>query len=107
MSALLPIILVALHTGVAANRVPNFKLAPTCSVALSGRSACRSDEQEAKRSLQKDWNGFTHAQRRSCVDLSQLGGPPSYVELLTCLEMAKEATSLPPSDRLGDLKPGL
>jgi hypothetical protein len=29
------------------------------------------------------------------VRLTRLGGPPSYVELLTCLEIAKAANELP------------
>jgi hypothetical protein len=33
------------------------------------------------------------------VALSRLGGPPSYVELLTCLELAKAADNLPDEDR--------
>jgi hypothetical protein len=34
--------------------------------------------------------------------MSTLGGSPSYVELLTCLEIAKAASQLPPSDRMGN-----
>jgi len=34
-------------------------------------------------------------QRTRCVSLTGLGGSPSYVELLTCLEMAKAANDLP------------
>jgi hypothetical protein len=55
------------------------------------RRACRRDEQEAQRKLQREWRQFTRAQRSSCVRLPGLGGDPSYVELLTCLEMAKQA----------------
>jgi hypothetical protein len=44
---------------------------------------------------------FTRGQRAHCVALSRLGGPPSYVELLTCLELAKAVDSLPEQDRAG------
>ena len=40
------------------------------------------------------------AQQAHCVSLSKVGGSPSYVELLTCLEMAKAAKALPPGDRM-------
>jgi hypothetical protein len=35
-----------------------------------------------------------------------MGGPPSYVELLTCLEMAQQAKQIPDRDLL-DLPPGV
>ncbi len=35
--------------------------------------------------------GFPVASRRDCVGEIESGGPPSYVELLTCLEMFDEA----------------
>jgi hypothetical protein len=34
-----------------------------------------------------------------------LGGSPSYVELLTCLEMAKQVKELPAADQLDSGKP--
>lgn len=36
-----------------------------------------------------------HVQRAGCVRFSSLGSSPSYVELLTCLEIAKQAKELP------------
>jgi hypothetical protein len=94
MPALLPI-LVAAHVGLAIDRVPHFDVAPTCNADLSSRNACRRDERAALGKLQKQWLSFSHAQRQSCVQLSNLGGDPSYVELLTCLQMAKEAGAMP------------
>jgi hypothetical protein len=38
------------------------------------------------------------------VSLSGLGGSPSYVELLTCLEMAKAAANLPAEPLNGPVK---
>jgi hypothetical protein len=100
MPALLPIILVAAHVGLAADRVPHFDVAPTCRADLSSRNACRRDEQAALDKLRKQWLSFPRAQRQSCVQLSNLGGAPSYVELLTCLQMAKEAGNPPQDDTL-------
>ena len=35
------------------------------------------------------------ADRQHCTSLTQMGGSPSYVELLTCLQIAEEAAKLP------------
>jgi hypothetical protein len=109
MAALLPMILIVSHVALVANRapdqVPNFDTAPTCRADLTSQDACRRDEQAARRKLQREWRQFTRAQRSSCTQLSDLGGLPSYVELLTCLEMAKQARALPqdepPNGRVG------
>jgi hypothetical protein len=100
MAALLPMILVASHVGLVADVVPNFNITPTCRADLSGNGACRRDEEDARRKLQQRWNQYSRAQRESCVDLSRLGGDPSYVELLTCLEMAQQVRKLPKDEML-------
>ncbi|HET9412897.1 MAG TPA: hypothetical protein VFO74_02100 [Pseudolabrys sp.] len=41
-----------------------------------------------------------HAQRTACVRFFSLGSSPSYVELLTCLEMAKQAKELPVASKM-------
>jgi hypothetical protein len=45
--------------------------------------------------LQQEWSEFTPSQRSHCVRLSTTGGMPSYVELLTCVEMSKASAELP------------
>ena len=45
---------------------------------------------------------FSPAQRTECVRLVTLGGGPSYVELLTCLELAKHVKELPAADPNGN-----
>lgn len=102
MTALLPMILIASHVGLA-NRVPNFNIAPTCRFDLSSRDTCRGEEQQARRQLQKQWYRFSRDERSSCVQSTELGGYPSYVELLTCLQMAKEARALPRADKMNQL----
>jgi hypothetical protein len=42
-----------------------------------------------------------HPQRTGCVRFSSLGSSPSYLELLTCLEMAKQANELPEASKMG------
>jgi hypothetical protein len=56
---------------------------------------CQRDEQDARSKLEKDWSQYSAAQQRQCDGLVTTGGAPSYVELLTCLEMAKQAKELP------------
>ena len=108
MPALLPIILTASHIVLVADAVPKFNVEQTCrragevSVSL-GRSAgdCKRDEDDAHGKLQQDWAQYSPAQRTSCVRFSSLGSSPSYVELLTCLEMAKQAKELPEASKMG------
>ena len=101
MTAVLPMILVVAHAGLAAQQVPRFDIAPACRSDLSSRQACRRDQQEARAELQRQWRRFSGAERASCVRLMHLGGAPGYVELLTCLRIARDARALPESDKPG------
>ncbi len=108
MPGLLPIIFAGSQFLLVADTVPQFNVEPSCraagSATLPGRdeSACRRDEQDARGRLDQQWGEFNAEQRAHCVRLSGLGGSPSYVELLTCLELAKQSASLPPESKLGD-----
>ncbi len=55
------------------------------------------DEENARGKLAGEGERFRPADRTSCTELARLGGGglQSYVELLTCLEMAKIARGLP------------
>ncbi len=106
MPGLLPIVLIGSHLLLVADRVPELNIEPSCRAAgaatVQGRdeNACKRDEQTARGTLEQNWGQFTQLQRAECVRLSSLGGSPSYVELLTCLEMAKQASALPPESTL-------
>ena len=65
------------------------------AIASRDENSCNQDEETARATLGKVWAQYTTAQRRDCVQLTSLGGPPSYVEVLTCLEMAKDASTMP------------
>jgi hypothetical protein len=84
-----------------ANGVPNFNVEPSCKVAGNTggdlrREACLRTEREARQQLGKEWNGFMAADRTRCVETSTMGGASrSYVELLTCLEIARDVRKLP------------
>jgi hypothetical protein len=101
MPALFPIVLTATQIVLAADSVPKFDVERTCRAAevtgLPGRdsAACQRDEQDARSKLEKDWSQYGAAQRNECDGLVTKGGAPSYVELLTCLELAKQAKELP------------
>ncbi len=110
MSALLTVILAGSQIALASEQVPQFNVDPTCHAAAMAQlpqdrheDVCKRDELQARDKLRQEWGQFTGTQREHCVTLSTLGGSPSYVELLTCLEMAKATagepiTGAPPSD---------
>ncbi len=81
--------------------VPRFDIAHTCREARSYAGAdkevaytgCLKDEADAHDQLAQKWTQFKQADRRDCA--AQGAAPmPSYVELLTCLEMSAEAETL-------------
>jgi hypothetical protein len=109
MLALLPIFLTVSHIVLVADSVPKFDVERTCRAAVGeagvpgGDSAeCQRDEQDARSKLGKDWSQYSASQRSQCDGLVTTGGAPSYVELLTCLEMAKQAKELPDDSKMGD-----
>lgn len=75
--------------------VPYIDIRKTCraaqatGISIDQKAAyegCVADETEAKQTLIKTWPRLSRANRQSCVDEST-GMSPSYVEMLTCLEM--------------------
>ena len=51
---------------------------------------CMQDEMAAKDQLNKRWSSFKPKDRSNCVEQSR-NPSPSYVEVLTCLEMDSDA----------------
>jgi len=77
---------------------PELDVSTSCSAAVRGsvtigtdKQACLNDERTAKDTLAKDWSNFSLNARAQCVGMNRTGGPPSYVELLVCLEMMRDA----------------
>ncbi|HXM51278.1 MAG TPA: hypothetical protein VN956_25770 [Pyrinomonadaceae bacterium] len=58
---------------------------------------CADDEQKAKDQLQPLWSQFTPSDKKLCMGLAtdDASTPPSYVELLTCLQGQQLARKLP------------
>ena len=83
-----------------ADQVPQLNVGPTCratAAVIRGRDidSCQRDEQEAHERLQKEWTEFSQSDKARCVQMTTLGGEPSYVELLTCLEIARDVKNMP------------
>jgi hypothetical protein len=101
ISALSAITLGGLLLVAAVDHVPTLNTAPTCAGADSDLSAtrtvatCQASEQQARDALAAEWSKFPAADRRECVAETGIGGFPSYVQVLTCLEMARDARKLP------------
>ncbi len=79
-----------------ADRVPELKYEPSCRAAIQAdrtttgsrnENACLQDEKAAKAKLREEWAKFSGDQKGHCLRLQNAGGMPSYVELLTCVEM--------------------
>jgi hypothetical protein len=78
----------------AASEVPVIAIERTCNAAkpLDAQDTqpvetCVRDEREARLQLQAQWVTFAENNRRTCVEQTLVGGYPSYVDVLTCLEM--------------------
>ena len=71
-------------------RVPEARLAGVDAADASKN--CLEDEQRARAKLSTEWQQFKPDDVRKCVGVSGQGGTePVYTELLTCLEMARDA----------------
>lgn len=82
----------------AADEVPTYNLSPSChseTVTVASDRRCLQDEQQARDTLVQQWSHFAASDRTSCQLIEDTAGAPSYVELLTCLQMAASAKKLP------------
>ena len=79
-----------------ADDFPKFNPEPGCRAASAIKQsidlavsqdfkACMADEDSAKEELQKSWSKYSADDKRSCVGQTDVGGVPSYVEVLECL----------------------
>src|SRR4029450_8762820 len=94
---------------VAADDVPTYDVQNTCKTdtqAYQGpgtaapgsntASACVASEQNARATLVSQWTQFAPDSKSRCMQMvGDVAGLQSYVELLTCLQMAKDVKSLP------------
>jgi hypothetical protein len=102
MMPILPAMVIA-STILVANQVPKLNVMPSCRAAAEGAlgmkqdiSACIESENAARDELVKQWSSFPAKDRASCTSLTSLGGMEgTYTELITCLEMKRDAAKLP------------
>jgi hypothetical protein len=80
-----------------ADEVPNFNVASSCKasaqiVMVDSQSydSCMKEENAARDELQRSWSTFPGPDRASCAAESSGDNLPSYVELLVCLQIAKQ-----------------
>ena len=85
-----------------AGSVPTIDVRPTCQAAAGGLigvkqdiQICLEDEQKVRDQIAKEWTQFRADDRASCTRLTTMSGGGTYTELLTCLEMMRDARNLP------------
>jgi hypothetical protein len=101
-------LLLGLQVAVAvADGPPKLDLAPTCDAAArfsisAGRDkeACLEDEHTAAGTLVQNWSKYNAADKTQCIGNVTSGGPASYVELLSCLEIMRDAKSIREGDQV-------
>jgi hypothetical protein len=84
-----------------ADSPPRLDVAPSCDAAARGaisagrdKDACLVDEQTAENALVQNWSKYDAADKTQCIGNVKTGGPASYVELLSCLEIMRDAKSI-------------
>jgi hypothetical protein len=102
LSLLAGVALCSQMTVVLADEIPTYNVAATCHAESQGdpsagvAAACMTQEQGARETLAKQWSQFTAQSKTTCMQTeTDVAGVRSYVELLTCLQIAKDVKSLP------------
>ena len=82
-----------------ASDIPKYDFTSNCRAASdqnkSTFDSCIQDEERARARLSTEWGQFAQATRTQCAQFSGMKGFQSYVELITCLEMARDVKTLP------------
>jgi hypothetical protein len=100
--------LVAQLTVAIADGVPHYNLEPLCrGIAQQGGMSllpnqsgrkdyknCMTSETAVRRQLVKQWPTFKASNKANCIGENSAGGLPSYTGLLSCLQMAQDASKL-------------
>jgi hypothetical protein len=92
-----PIVAFASQLIMVADGPPNFDMGKTCKLDLAAAygqdtgeryKSCMNDEENARQQVQTQWPKVPGPARESCASQESVGGTPSYVSLLTCLQMS-------------------
>jgi len=85
-----------------ADSVPTLNVTPSCRAAAvntpNSFDSCMRDEQSARSSLEAQWSEFRVTDKASCTQETRSFNA-SYVELLTCLQTARDAAKLERRDK--------
>jgi hypothetical protein len=54
---------------------------------------CLDDETDAQKEMLKTWSTFKPGAQAMCAQETRIGGTPSYVELLTCLQLDQQGVA--------------
>jgi hypothetical protein len=86
---------------------PVLQVGPSCEAAGRGavvlgrnKEACLADENAALDTLKQNWSKYAAVDKTLCLGMVTTGGPASYVELLSCLEINRDARDIQNSDPL-------
>jgi hypothetical protein len=113
MSALTRIAVATLLLGLpvvaaSADDPPKLDITTSCNAAAKfavganrDKESCLDDEHTAESTLTKNWSKYRAVDKTLCVGTVKTGGPASYVELLSCLEVMQYAKEY----REGELRP--
>ncbi|MBI5319030.1 hypothetical protein [Bradyrhizobium sp.] len=93
------------------DRVPHLNVEATCKATVAADKAmglalsqsyddCMRDENNAQQQLPPVWLAASAAVQKQCEGEAVAGGSESYVDLLTCIQMAGYAQSLAPATPL-------
>lgn len=79
-----------------ADKVPTFDVYRSCRLDLAATAGlsvdqplkiCVRNEKRAHQKLTIQWSKFSAPSKAECIPQESIGGTPSYVSLLTCLQM--------------------
>ena len=86
---------------------PVLQVGPSCEAAGRGavvlgrnKEACLADENAALSTLKQNWRKYVASDKTLCMGMVSTGGPASYVELVSCLEINRDARDIQNADPL-------
>jgi hypothetical protein len=86
---------------------PVLQVDPSCDAAGRGavmlgrnKEACLADETAAQDTLKQNWSKYAANDKTQCIGMVTTGGPASYVELLSCIEIMRDARVIENTDPL-------
>jgi hypothetical protein len=77
------------------DKVPDLDIGRECRLENQDGSGynldhCIADETSARQQILTEWESFDRDEKRQCVGETMIAGDSSYVELLICLETARD-----------------